>query len=276
MQFYKYQGTGNDFVMIDQRDQQYLTRADVATVRQLCDRRFGIGADGLILLQNHPDYDFEMVYFNSDGNESSMCGNGGRCLVAFANFLDVPAKDRRYLEDTSYLKTYTFLAIDGAHEATINTAGNWVELKMTDVSQVECGNDFYYLNTGSPHYVRFVDDLKNVNVVADGRAVRYNNRFAAVGTNVNFVEQTAHGISVLTYERGVEDETLSCGTGVTAAAIAHYLQQEKQVATEVPIRVKGGELSVRFAPQGEGFVDIWLCGPAERVFSGEVDIQCKI
>lgn len=260
MQFYKYQGTGNDFIMVDQRDKQYLTRADVAIVRQLCDRRFGIGADGLILLQHHPDYDFEMVYFNSDGNESSMCGNGGRCLVAFAHRLGV------------FKNSCTFLAIDGEHEATISTAGDWVELKMTDVKEVECGNDFYYLNTGSPHYVRFVEDLQAVDVVADGRAVRYNDRFRVEGTNVNFVEPNGMGIKVLTYERGVEDETLSCGTGVTAAAIAHYLQQDKKVATVIPIEAKGGKLSVRFEPKAEQFTDVWLCGPATYVFEGRINI----
>lgn len=272
MQFYKYQGTGNDFIMVDQREQQYLMREATTTIRRLCDRRFGIGADGLILLQNHPDYDFEMVYFNSDGNESSMCGNGGRCLVAFANFLDVPAQERKNLSDAPSLKKYKFLAIDGEHEATINATGDWVELKMTNVAKVECGSNFYYLNTGSPHYVQFVDDLKTVDVVADGQAVRYSERFAAEGTNVNFVEKTEQGISVLTYERGVEDETLSCGTGVTAAAIAHYLEQNQQVVTEVPIQVKGGQLKVRFAPETDGFTDIWLCGAAEFVFSGEVKI----
>jgi diaminopimelate epimerase len=260
MHFFKYQGTGNDFVMIDQRETQYLTRADVDVIERLCDRRFGIGADGLILLQHLEGYDFEMIYFNSDGRESSMCGNGGRCIVAFAKQLQVIENQAR------------FLAIDGEHEAIIRPDG-WVELKMSDVKSIENGGDFYYLSTGSPHYVTFVKDVKSVNVFEEGRAIRYNNRFKTEGTNVNFVESIENqGIMVATYERGVEDETFSCGTGVTAAAIAYYLKSKNKVETSVPIQVKGGKLEVRFEPEGQGFTNIWLCGPAELVFEGDVNI----
>lgn len=255
--FYKYQGTGNDFILIDQRETQYLTRADVDGIAHLCDRRFGIGADGLILLQHLEGYDFEMIYFNADGRESSMCGNGGRCIVAFAKQLGM-------IENKTH-----FLAIDGEHEAIIRSDG-WVELKMSDVKSVENGSDFYYLNTGSPHYITFVEDVKSVNVFEEGRAIRYNDRFKNEGTNVNFVEPTDTGITVATYERGVEDETFSCGTGVTAAAIAYYLKSENKVETSVPIQVKGGKLEVRFEPNGEGFKNIWLCGPAELVFEGRI------
>lgn len=258
LKFFKYQGTGNDFVMIDQREEQFLTREDRVTIEHLCDRRFGIGADGLILLQEREGYDFEMIYFNSDGRESSMCGNGGRCIVAFAEQLGV-------IEDRAH-----FLAIDGEHEAIIRKDG-WVELKMTDVLNVEAGADYFYLNTGSPHYIKFVEDVNKVNVFEQGRAIRYNDRFKNEGTNVNFVQPTETGITVATYERGVEDETLSCGTGVTAAAIAHYLKSEAK-PTRVPIQVKGGRLEVRFEPNGEGFHNIWLCGPAELVFEGEIRI----
>ncbi len=256
MKFFKYQGTGNDFVMIDQREEQYLTREDVAKIEHLCHRRFGIGADGLILLQNHEGYDFEMVYFNSDGRESSMCGNGGRCIVAFAKQLGI-IKEKAH-----------FLAIDGEHEAIIRSDG-WVELKMTDVADIEIGTSFFYLNTGSPHYVTFVDDLDDVDVVREGRAVRYNDRFKEAGTNVNFVQTNAEGITVATYERGVEDETLSCGTGVTAAAIAQYLKSGNN-RTRIPIRVKGGNLEVRFEPENGSFTNIWLCGPATLVFEGDI------
>lgn len=255
--FYKYQGTGNDFVIIDQREQQYLKRDDQQTIERLCDRRFGIGADGLMLLQHQEGYDFEMVYFNSDGRESSMCGNGGRCITAFAHSLGV-------FEDSC-----RFLAIDGPHDAVVREDG-WVELKMIDVEDIEKGSDFFYLNTGSPHYVTFKDDLGELDVYEAGRAIRYSDRFRAEGTNVNFVQLEPEGISVATYERGVEDETLSCGTGVTAAAIAYYLQSGNGV-DRVPIKVKGGQLEVRFQAGPKGFKEIWLCGPAEMVFTGLVD-----
>lgn len=254
--FFKYQGTGNDFVMIDNRTKSYLTRDNVEQIRQICDRRFGIGADGLILLQHHAGYDFEMVYFNADGRESTMCGNGGRCIVAFAKQLGI-------IENNC-----SFLAIDGPHQGKINTVGNWVELKMGDVQRVEKNEDFYYLNTGSPHYVRFVSSLDGFDVFEEGRAIRYSERFKKEGTNVNFVSPTAKGIEVATYERGVEDETLSCGTGVTAAAIAHYLQSPETVGHQVAIKAKGGDLEVRFEADKGSFSDIWLCGAAELVFEG--------
>jgi diaminopimelate epimerase len=257
--FYKYQGTGNDFVIIDQREQSFLRRDDQARIERLCDRRFGIGADGLMLLQQIAGYDFEMVYFNSDGRESSMCGNGGRCITAFAHRLGVFEKHCR------------FWAIDGAHDALVRE-DQWVELKMIDVQDIEQGRDFYYLNTGSPHYVSFREDLAGLDVYEAGRAIRYSDRFRAEGTNVNFVQIGAEGITVATYERGVEDETLSCGTGVTAAAIAYHLQSGHG-ANKVPIKVKGGELEVRFQVGPHGFSEIWLCGPAELVFVGSIDLE---
>ncbi|MBL7817015.1 MAG: diaminopimelate epimerase [Saprospiraceae bacterium] len=283
--FYKYQGTGNDFVMIDQRDTQYLKKTDTDIIRQLCDRRFGIGGDGLMFLQRKEGYDFEMVYFNADGTEGSMCGNGGRCLTAFAHFLGV------------FTEKCTFLAIDGDHEAVVRGSVNnpqlgtslWVELKMIDVPQkgIEQGNDYFLMNTGSPHYVVFVEDLTDINVYDNGRAIRYSERFAKEGVNVNFVEKTQfttlkgseeQGIEVATYERGVEDETFSCGTGVTAAAISYFLNNGAK--TEVPIKTKGGQLEVKFTkntvqrtPMESGvFENVWLCGPATRVFGGSIEI----
>lgn len=253
--FTKYQGTGNDFVMIDNRSTTYLTRSDTATIRLLCDRKFGVGADGLILLQNLEGYDFEMVYFNADGNESSMCGNGGRCITAFAAQLGI-------IEEKAF-----FLAIDGDHEAIIRSDG-WVNLKMGDVEQVEQGDDAYILNTGSPHYVAFVEDLDDINVFENGQAIRYSARFKAEGINVNFVEKTAKGLHVATYERGVEDETLSCGTGVTAAALAYSLEQGGEL-NRIAVDSKGGALEVLFTQTDrKQFKDIWLCGPAKRVFEG--------
>ncbi len=258
IEFYKYQGTGNDFVIIDNREEK-LNRSHTAIIKQLCDRRFGIGADGLILLQNVEGYDFEMVYFNSDGNESTMCGNGGRCIVAFAKFLGV-------------IDTITsFLAIDGGHEGIVRKDG-WVDLKMGDVKSVEQGEKGnYVLNTGSPHYIEFVSNVNSVDVYNRGKAIRYSPSYKKEGININFVEERQNGISVATYERGVEGETLSCGTGVTAAAIAHYCKNEK--ATKIPIQTKGGNLEVRFSPNGKGFKNVWLCGPATQVFQGSVTVD---
>lgn len=271
--FYKYQGTGNDFILIDQRQKTYLKKTDTPLIHRLCDRRFGVGADGVMFLENKDGYDFEMVYFNADGSESSMCGNGGRCLTAFAHSLGV-FKDK-----------CRFWAIDGEHEAVVKKAPTsaplgkslWVELKMIDVKNIEIGNDYFLMNTGSPHYVVFVEDLTDIDVYENGRAIRYSERFAKEGVNVNFVEiqtqdPTKQGIEVATYERGVEDETFSCGTGVTAAALAFHLK--KGASHSVPITTKGGQLAVKFQKNTEGgtFENIWLCGPATQVFKGTIKI----
>jgi diaminopimelate epimerase len=253
--FYKYQGTGNDFVLIDNRALG-IPKTATNLVNRLCDRRFGIGADGLILLQNREGFDFEMVYFNSDGNESTMCGNGGRCIVAFARQLGIIDSECH------------FLATDGPHEARINK-DNWVELKMINVPTIEQGEDYYLLNTGSPHYVVFVEDIDDINVVENGQAIRYSDRFRKEGVNVNFVEQQSDKILVATYERGVEGETLSCGTGVVASAISYALRHPD--SRQVDIQTKGGTLAVRMQPsEKKGFKDIWLCGKGELVFVGEV------
>ncbi len=253
MQFTKYQGTGNDFVIIDDRNAQFPID-NTALIARMCDRKFGIGADGLILLRNHADYDFQMIYFNADGRESSMCGNGGRCIVAFAHQLQI-------IDNQTI-----FLAIDGEHEARIS--GQTVELKMSDVRQTESGEGFYTLNTGSPHYIKFVDSISEVDVFTDGKKIRNSEPFKADGINVNFVEPTTNGIRVATYERGVEDETLSCGTGVTAAALAYYLENGYSVGHAISVETKGGNLEVRFQPNEEGFSEIWLCGAAVWVFEG--------
>jgi diaminopimelate epimerase len=258
IEFYKYQGTGNDFIIMDNRDKRYdsLTRQQVAF---LCDRRFGIGADGLMLLNRHPDYDFEMKYYNSDGRESTMCGNGGRCLTQFAFDIGI--------DKTSF----SFLAVDGPHEANINE--KVVALKMNDVNQVRHDHGDYILNTGSPHYVQFTNDVMHLDVYKKGKEIRHNKEFEKEGINVNFVEQTelTDRIIVRTYERGVEDETFSCGTGVTAAALlsAH----NDSVFNRVEVKTKGGLLSVEYEKKGDTFKNIWLSGPAVKVFSGTIEID---
>lgn len=258
LNFYKYQGTGNDFILVDNRDRSFtLTEEQIAF---LCHRRFGIGADGLMLLELEPGFDFKMVYFNSDGKQSSMCGNGGRCITAFAHFLGLTAKKCR------------FIAIDGPHEATILDNGK-VSLKMADVKDVEASDDFYYLNTGSPHYVKTVNDIEHFDVVGEGKKIRYNDRFAAEGTNVNFIEKKDDAIFVRTYERGVEDETYSCGTGVTAAALVAGLEGMLDTKNSCRIRTLGGELEVKFEKVlDRNFYNIWLQGPAVQVFQGSITL----
>lgn len=259
--FYKYQGTGNDFVIIDHR--KHFLEVDTQLVIKLCDRRFGIGADGLILLEEHPTLDFHMIYYNADGSQS-FCGNGSRCTVNFAAGLG--------MIDTSC----QFLSTDGEHDAILTTQDH-VKLAMHDVTDIEVGDGYYFLNTGSPHYIVYVDDLQQVNVVEEGRKIRYNDRFKAEGTNVNFVQQVANGIKIRTYERGVENETLSCGTGVTAAAITDRLIREAtmkpQHGTICEVESMGGHLKVHLERSGEhAFTNVWLEGPAKEVFRGEFQI----
>lgn len=254
IEFYKYQGTGNDFVMIDNRDLQFPKEKEL--IERLCDRRFGIGGDGLILLENDEKVDFRMVYYNSDGNESTMCGNGGRCLVAFAHFLDI-------FEDSA-----TFQAVDGLHEAEIHNG--IVKLKMIDVAEINKDDNDSVLNTGSPHFVKFVEDIQNFKVHAEGYRIRNSATYRTEGINVNFVEELAENeIFVRTYERGVEDETFSCGTGVTAAALV-YLKDKSN--SSVNVKVLGGNLKVYAEKQGDAFTNIWLEGPAKQVFRGKINI----
>lgn len=256
--FTKYQGTGNDFIIIDNRDMKF-NRNNNALVAKLCDRRFGIGGDGLMLLQSKIGYDFEMVYYNSDGNESSMCGNGGRCIVEFARTLGL-VKSKAH-----------FLASDGEHEAQVNTG--YISLKMNNVSKVEMNAAFSYLNTGSPHYVAFVSDVKNYKVFEEGKKIRNSERFMARGTNVNFVEKELNELFVRTYERGVEDETYSCGTGVTAAALVASLKNVSTALDYCDVKTLGGKLKVKFKKQDDNsFTDIWLEGPATFVYKGEINI----
>jgi len=254
--FDKYQSTGNDFVMIDQRSEQYLSKSDTDIIQKLCDRRFGVGADGLILLQLAENVDFEMIYFNADGRESTLCGNGGRSIVKFAQSLGIIHTECE------------FLAIDGVHHAIINENGG-VELQMNPVNEINSFDSFVTMDTGSPHYVTFTESIHDLNVSEEGAAVRYSDNFKRNGINVNFVQKNGSGIHVRTYERGVEDETLSCGTGVTAAALAASLRYEDlKSLSSIDIHTKGGELKVKFRKEGDSFSDIWLCGPAQKVFKG--------
>lgn len=258
IQFYKYQGTGNDFVMIDNRS-GFFPKGSVRLVARLCDRRFGIGADGLILLENDDATDFRMVYYNSDGNLSSMCGNGGRCLVAFA-------KDLNIIQSSC-----TFIATDGLHHASVATDGI-VSLQMIDVSSIKKENDYTFMNTGSPHHVQMVDDLEHYNVKENGAALRYGALYGAAGSNINFVKKINEDtFSLRTYERGVEDETLACGTGATAVAIAMNATGQTN-ATSVKLNVEGGKLEVSFDKNKDLFTNVFLIGPAEFVFKGAIEI----
>ncbi|MBK9737824.1 MAG: diaminopimelate epimerase [Saprospiraceae bacterium] len=259
IKFTKYQGTGNDFVMIDNRDFLFSNHNNVNLIKKLCDRRFGIGADGLILLEKSGISDFKMVYFNSDGQQSTMCGNGGRCLIHFA------WKSGIITNET------IFEAVDGLHLGKILKNGI-ISLQMSDVRAVEeRGNDVFILNTGSPHYVQCVKDMPK-DIKASGSAIRYSDEFKKEGINVNFAKLNSdQSIDISTYERGVEDETYSCGTGVTATALISILINKK-MAIPVTVITKGGKLSVSFKHNSQGFSDIWLTGAAEKVYHGVLEI----
>lgn len=258
LEFYKYQGAGNDFVMIDNRS-GFFPKENTQLIAHLCDRRFGIGGDGLILLENDTDTDFKMVYYNSDGNQSSMCGNGGRCLVAFA-------KDLEVIEDKT-----TFIATDGLHHASFEDNG-LVSLQMIDVPTIDIKKDHSFLNTGSPHHVQMVEDLEHYNIKEEGAAIRYGSLYGAAGSNINFVKKIDDTTFRLrTYERGVEDETLACGTGATAVAIAMNATGQTD-ATAINVNVEGGKLVVSFDKTPNGFTNVFLKGPAEFVFKGTIDI----
>lgn len=254
--FNKYHGTGNDFIIIDNRNRQ-TGRGNTTLFRKMCDRHFGIGADGLMLLGEKEGYDFEMTYFNSDGNESTMCGNGGRCIVAFARNLGIIENNAR------------FIAPDGLHHARIEN--NIVSLSMSDVDPPGHVSGDHFINTGSPHFIVPVPDVSKMDVFSMGRKLRMSDSFAPGGTNVNFVETTNDGIIVRTYERGVENETLSCGTGVTAAAISS-MWEKGPGKYRVKVKTMGGSLDVSFTIGEKKITSVCLTGPAEFVFSGEIEI----
>ncbi|MBC7905102.1 MAG: diaminopimelate epimerase [Gemmatimonadaceae bacterium] len=256
--FFKYQGTGNDFVVLDNRNNEYEALTPVH-VNNICNRRFGIGADGLMLLNLKEGYDFEMIYFNADGKRASMCGNGGRCLVKFAHYLGIRPG------------LYNFLAVDGPHEAEIDDDGI-VSLRMQDVKKTQEYKGDFILNTGSPHYVKMVSNVMEYDVFGEGKSIRNSSQFAKDGINVNFVEQKDEDeIIVRTYERGVEDETLSCGTGVTAAALVCY--HNEMGYNDVTVHTRGGKLEVEYdRVGGDEYTNIYLSGPATKVFEGDIEI----
>jgi diaminopimelate epimerase len=257
--FHKYQGAGNDFILIDNR-QNICRELNEEKVKQLCHRRFGIGADGVILLHEKPGYDFEMKYYNSDGKPASMCGNGGRCIVKFVYHLGI------------HKELYKFLAVDGEHQAEIDTEGI-VSLKIKDVKSIRKFHNDFILDTGSPHYVKIVNHVMDLDVYKKGFEIRHSKDFQAEGINVNFVEQTddPDTIIVRTFERGVEDETWSCGTGVTACALICF--HNENGFNEVNVKTLGGNLSVEYdRVDDDHYENIWLCGPAEKAFEGSFEL----
>ncbi len=253
IQFFKYHGTGNDFILIDNRKNLF-DKENKELIVTLCNRHFGIGADGLILLEDSKKHDFSMKYYNADGMEGSMCGNGGRCIVSFAKYLGI-IKDRTNFE-----------AIDGVHHAKIKD--NVISLQMNDVEKVEKHDTHYFLDTGSPHHVTLVKGIESYPVFDKGREIRYAAPYYNVGTNVNFVEKIKKNtFKIRTYERGVEDETLSCGTGVTAVAIAMY-EQGKAKKEKITLNTLGGTLKVSFKKSDDKYHHIVLKGPVKFVFKG--------
>lgn len=259
--FVKYHGTGNDFIIIDQTNQMYIAPDQYPLIKILCDRHFGIGADGLMLLESSSTDAFHMRYYNADGNPSTMCGNGGRCIAQFAHNLGMLG-----VEDV-------FTASDGKHSVMFSSQNNQVNLQLKDVNQVtKLSETDYFLDTGSPHYVRFCSELP-IDIVGEARSIRYNDVYRQEGVNVNFAKLmvTSGHIMIATYERGVEDETLSCGTGATAVALASTIHLG--LASPVKLLTKGGMLSVSFNKRNGGFTDVWLSGPAVKVFEGTINID---
>lgn len=252
VEFHKYQGTGNDFIIIDDRKVNFDSE-NTRIVRNLCDRKFGIGADGLILIRKHPVMDFTMIFYNPDGSKS-FCGNGSRCAVQFVHDTQMFIKNE-----------YSFEAIDGKHIGYIESG--WVCVSINDLKECKKVKDDYFLNTGSPHYILYVKKISEVDVVNDGKKIRYSDSFQPDGTNVNFVEVEKDHIKVRTYERGVENETLSCGSGVTASALSAALKEN--LTSPVTVKTPGGILSVSFKRSGDQFSEIFLSGPAKLVFKGE-------
>lgn len=252
--FYKYQGAGNDFVMIDNRSKLF-PKENTTAILKICNRNFGIGADGIILIENDTDFDFRMLYFNADGSQT-FCGNGGRCAVAFAKHLEIITLETN------------FIAFDGGHIAKIEK--DIVSLQMIDVTEVIVKENSVFAYTGTQHHVELVENLETYPVFEMGEKIR--NSYPAKGSNVNFVQQVNHNtFRVRTYEKGVENETLACGTGVTAVAIAmHKTKITKEQCINLP--VMGGDLQVTFDENGGKYTNVFLKGPAEFVFKGDIEI----
>ena len=252
--FYKFQATGNDFILIDDRIEEF-DLDDNILIKSLCERRFGIGADGLILLRSHNVYKFEMIFFNSTGERSTFCGNGGRCVIAFAHYLEL------------FKNECNFIAYDGPHIGRLDNG--IVSMGMVDVNDVNVKEDSVVLDTGSPHLVKIVDNVKNVNVLNMGRKLSLSKEFGDYGINVNFVDLN-DGVSIRTYERGDEMESLSCGTGSVAAAIALY-EIGMSADTKISLKTRGGDLNVSFNHDGSKYTNIILSGEVSMVYSGEFE-----
>ena len=257
--FDKYQGAGNDFIIIDDRSLSF-PKDNASLINQLCNRHMGIGADGLILVQNSTEGDFKMIYFNSDGNQGSLCGNGGRCVFAFARSLNIVKNEG------------VFEACDGLHFASMKK-DNRVSLNMNDIVNITKNRDSLFINTGSPHHLELVDDISKINVNDQGAAIRYGEPYLDLGTNVNFIEMLKKDtFKIRTYERGVEKETLSCGTGAVAAGVGvHYMGVTK--STNINIHALGGILKIVFTSSLGRYSEIKLIGPAEFIFSGNFEIK---
>jgi diaminopimelate epimerase len=252
IEFYKYQGTGNDFVMIDNRAKIF-PKNNIAFISQLCDRNFGVGADGVILIEEDTNLDFKMIYYNADGSQT-FCGNGGRCTVAFAKHLEIIDSKTK------------FIAFDGEHLAEIESG--IISLKMIDVDEIEVKENSVFTYTGTQHHVELVDSLDNFPVFEKGREIRYS--YSDPGSNVNFVEQINNTtFRVRTYEKGVENETLACGTGVTAVAIAMH-KTKKTNSNLISLPVEGGNLEVSFIEENGTYKNVYLKGPATFVFKGSI------
>ena len=273
-QFFKYQGACNDFIVFDNR-KGFFDSGNQQLIKRLCSRRFGIGADGLMLLQEREGYDFEMLYFNADGREGSLCGNGGRCIVAFAHRLELFQHQSVFLaadgEHTAYLT-----GRNGAEVAEAEQVGNgeyMVKLKMNDVTAIGSDGQAWVLDTGSPHFVQQVEQLQHFSLIDEAKKVRYGTAYGEKGINVNYVESLPEGgYAIRTYERGVEDETLACGTGATAAALAMAYQEGlKDGAYSIPMKALGGQLTIHFRKQGSSYREIYLEGPATFVYEGYID-----
>lgn len=264
IKFYKYHGAGNDFIVIDNRKKIFPVK-NYKLIEQLCDRRFGIGADGLLLLNSSQQYDFDMGYYNADGKPGSMCGNGARCITYFAYKSGIKKKK------------FVFTAPDGLHEATLisenkKTNTSLVKVKMSDVAEIKNISKDLFLNTGSPHFIRFVNDASKIDVFIEGKKIRYSKPFAVKGTNVNFVAVKNKTLFIRTYERGVENETLACGTGVTAAAIAAVATNKINQTLKIKVQALGGTLFVYLKKNQNVFEEVYLEGEAQEVFEGRTTI----
>ena len=259
IKFDKYQGAGNDFIIIDNRDKKYSV-LKTGQLKALCNRYTGIGSDGVILIQDTKDADFEMHYFNSDGNSGSLCGNGGRCSVAFA-------KRHQMINNKTKFKVN-----DGFHHAHLLSA-NEIRLQMQDVSSIDHYGESFFVDTGSPHYVKIVNNISSINVKKEGADIRYSDFFMPNGVNVNFLEKKNNSYFLIrTYERGVEDETLACGTGAVAGALIMFHSGETEGETQIELEAIGGNLKVSFDNSNEGYQNIYLEGPATFVYSGSINI----